>query len=527
MKKIILLPALFILTAGIFISCKKGTYCEGCKENNKPPTAIAGSDQVITLPTDSISLDGSASNDQDGTIGEWLWKKIEGPASYNISSSATAKILVKNLVAGTYQFELKVKDDKGLFATDTMQVTVNSASPINRPPVANAGEDQTITLPVNSITVNGSGSADPDNNITNYAWTKISGPSSFNITNATAAQTQVTNLVEGVYQFEFKVTDAGGLMAKDTMQVTVNAPITDPSNDVYVAGLENIGGRGVAKYWKNGQAISLADGTTDTYANSITVLGNDVYVAGNEKRGNMYVAKYWKNGQAVTLTNGSASASANSIAVEGSDVYVAGYENNGSQDVAKYWKNSVAISLTNGSTSASAISIVVVGGDVYVAGWESNEGRTIAKYWKNGVGVSLTDTTINSFASSIAVVGNDVYISGAEYNDISSAVYWKNGQKVVLSNKDAAAFSITVIGTDVYAAGFMWQGGDYGYWKNGNWVRLNGAPAYATSIIVIDNDIYVTGCTSQENAGYWKNGQMVFLTNGSSGRASSMVVVRR
>ena len=39
-------------------------------------------------------------------------------------------------------------------------------------------------------------------------WTKISGPSSFNIANANAVQTQVTNLVEGVYQFELKVTDA-------------------------------------------------------------------------------------------------------------------------------------------------------------------------------------------------------------------------------------------------------------------------------------------------------------------------------
>ena len=46
------------------------------------PTAIAGPDQVITLPTDSISLDGSASSDPDGTISEWLWTKIEGPASF-------------------------------------------------------------------------------------------------------------------------------------------------------------------------------------------------------------------------------------------------------------------------------------------------------------------------------------------------------------------------------------------------------------------------------------------------------------
>jgi hypothetical protein len=38
--------------------------------------------------------------------------------------------------------------------------------------------------------LDGSASADPDNNIVSYAWTKISGPSSFNIVNVNAAQTK-------------------------------------------------------------------------------------------------------------------------------------------------------------------------------------------------------------------------------------------------------------------------------------------------------------------------------------------------
>ena len=72
----------FILSISlfIFISCKKETSCEGCK-GNKPPIAIAGPDQVITLPTDSVLLDGRSSSDPDGTISVWLWTKISGPAS--------------------------------------------------------------------------------------------------------------------------------------------------------------------------------------------------------------------------------------------------------------------------------------------------------------------------------------------------------------------------------------------------------------------------------------------------------------
>jgi hypothetical protein len=224
MKKIFL--HLFIISLGgiiIFISCKKEKSCEGCKEGNDPPIAVAGPDQVITLPTDSVSLDGTASSDPDGTISEWLWTKISGPASFNINNASAVKTVVKNLIAGTYQFELKVTDNGNLSGKDTIQITVNDLAQPNRPPVANAGADQTITLPTNTVTLDGKGSTDPDNNITTYAWTKISGPSSFIISNANAVQTPVTDLAEGVYQFELKVTDAGGLFSKDTVQVTVNA----------------------------------------------------------------------------------------------------------------------------------------------------------------------------------------------------------------------------------------------------------------------------------------------------------------
>jgi hypothetical protein len=91
----------------------------------------------------------------------------------------------------------------------------------NRPPVANAGNDTTIMLPGNTVNLNGSLSFDPDSNITSYLWTKISGPSSFNITDANVVQTPLINLVQGVYLFELKVTDADGLFDRDTIRVTV------------------------------------------------------------------------------------------------------------------------------------------------------------------------------------------------------------------------------------------------------------------------------------------------------------------
>jgi Tol biopolymer transport system component len=118
---------------------------------------------------------------------------------------------------------------EGLIAKDTIQITANSTGLLNRPPVANAGVDQIITLPINSVAIDASGSTDPDNNITTYQWTKISGPGLFNIGNANTVTAQVTNLVEGTYGFELKVTDAGGLLDRDTVQVSVNPQSQCPS----------------------------------------------------------------------------------------------------------------------------------------------------------------------------------------------------------------------------------------------------------------------------------------------------------
>ena len=116
------------------------------------------------------------------------------------------------MVQGVYQFELKVTDNNGATGKDTMQVTVNAA---NIPPTANAGTDQTITLPTNTVSLNGSGT-DADGSISAYNWTKISGPSAGTITNTTSAATSVTGLVQGVYQFELKVTDNNGATGLDT-----------------------------------------------------------------------------------------------------------------------------------------------------------------------------------------------------------------------------------------------------------------------------------------------------------------------
>ena len=59
--------------------------------------------------------------------------------------------------------------------TTTVKVTDKYVPPPNQPPVANAGQNQTVNSG-DSVTLDGSGSKDPDGNITSYSWTQTAGP---------------------------------------------------------------------------------------------------------------------------------------------------------------------------------------------------------------------------------------------------------------------------------------------------------------------------------------------------------------
>lgn len=94
---------------------------------NVAPTANAGPDQKVRQ--DSIaSLDGSLSNDPDGTITSWSWTQIGGPAvTLNSATSSTASFIAPKLKGQKsliLTFELTVTDDVGATAVDRVQVTV-------------------------------------------------------------------------------------------------------------------------------------------------------------------------------------------------------------------------------------------------------------------------------------------------------------------------------------------------------------------------------------------------------------------
>lgn len=94
----------------------------------------------------------------------------------------------------------------------------------NIAPTANAGTNQTITLPSSTVTLTGSGS-DADGAITGYAWSLSSGPGGSSFSSANTATTNFTVTTAGTYVVQLQVTDNGGATGTATVTITVNAAL--------------------------------------------------------------------------------------------------------------------------------------------------------------------------------------------------------------------------------------------------------------------------------------------------------------
>ncbi|MHC1742389.1 MAG: PKD domain-containing protein [Syntrophobacteraceae bacterium] len=204
---------------------------------NQPPVANAGADQTVTAGA-SVTLSGGGSSDPDDGIGSYVWTQTNGTSvTLANAGTQTAAFTAPNVTASTVlTFQLTVRDRGNQAATDACTVTVRPAGSSNQAPVANAGADQTVTAG-SSVTLNGSGSTDPDDGIASYAWTQTGTPA-VTLTNATAANAtfsapQVSSAT--VLTFQVRVTDRSGASSSDTCTVRVNPPTTPPAGGAPIA----------------------------------------------------------------------------------------------------------------------------------------------------------------------------------------------------------------------------------------------------------------------------------------------------
>jgi hypothetical protein len=128
---------------------------------------------------------------------------------------------------------------RGSSGTDYVQ----EIGAVDRPPTASAGSDFSVNEGQAGITLNGSGSADPDEDSLTYAWEQVDdGTPLVTLAGATTAQPTFTAPVVAfggeVLTFRLTVT-ANGVSAADTVSVSVvnrnHTPVADAGDDQSVA----------------------------------------------------------------------------------------------------------------------------------------------------------------------------------------------------------------------------------------------------------------------------------------------------
>jgi hypothetical protein len=189
---------------------------------NEPPAAVVGPTQTVGELV-QVTLDGSNSIDPENGSLSYAWQQTGGK-SVTLSNASIAKPTFTTPTVGTageaLTFELTVTDQGGLQSSATCIVNVTWR---NKPPKAEAGLNQTVEDET-VVTLDGTGSTDPDDNIASYLWQQTTGIS-VTLSNAADAQPSFTAPNVGpkgaVLTFRLTVTDKGGLKASDTCTVTI------------------------------------------------------------------------------------------------------------------------------------------------------------------------------------------------------------------------------------------------------------------------------------------------------------------
>ena len=127
---------------------------------------------------------------------------------------------------GSYAPTYSCTDSHGHRVTVARNVTVALTAPANRPPVADAGPDQ-AARPGTAVTLNGTGSSDPDGDRLAHSWSQVSGEI-VALSNATSPTPTFTAPAgPATLVFGLNVTD-GSLSSTDTVTVNVTAPTNHP-----------------------------------------------------------------------------------------------------------------------------------------------------------------------------------------------------------------------------------------------------------------------------------------------------------
>jgi hypothetical protein len=202
---------------------------------NKPNAIINPGNQDVNEGT-VVTLDGTNSNPKGQVICQWTSETDPNIVITN-ANSCTATFTAPEVVGpnGThFVFRLDITQNiTGCPAdTDSKTTTINvmNVVPANRPPVANATASPNPANEGDVVTLNGSGSSDPEGQALTYKWEQLSGtPVSLeNDTGAVATFTAPNDAYPNGEALTFKLTVSDGSLSGST-EIIVNITwVNDP-----------------------------------------------------------------------------------------------------------------------------------------------------------------------------------------------------------------------------------------------------------------------------------------------------------
>jgi hypothetical protein len=195
---------------------------------NTPPLADGGVDHVVNEGVE-VTLDGSNSSDAENAQLSYAWTMIKAPiGSTHVLLSGTADTIsfIPDL-NGTYLVRLVVNDGQDESAPDIVRVV--AAIPdigVNLSPTANAGPDQPNAITGTLVTLNGSGSSDPEGLPLSYAWSLVDWPagSTAALSGPTLVNPTFTPDEAGAYVARLAVNDGNMASVPDEVTITASEP---------------------------------------------------------------------------------------------------------------------------------------------------------------------------------------------------------------------------------------------------------------------------------------------------------------